>query len=136
MINFKHLKMTFLCKTLLRALIILICIWSNEKGYSQSRSELILGKWVMEGGEFGSNKLVMRFGKDSISTMERWEGEKSILKASFRYLLSDEDKYLLLVHLDSGSRNWYVGIIDLDETTLKLRSQSPDSSLLILTRTK
>jgi hypothetical protein len=100
----------------------------------KSRKELIIGKWRMEGEEYGKNQMALSFSKDNISILERLENGKSTLKQNYKYKLIDEEKYLLLEPLDTNNKVWKIGILELNTKILKLRSQSPDSSMLILKR--
>jgi hypothetical protein len=53
---------------------------------------------------------------------------------SFSYKLVNNDKYLDLEPLSKGGRHWDIGILELNKQILKIRSQSPDSSFMILNR--
>ena len=100
----------------------------------KSRGQLILGKWEMDAKKYGQAQMSLKFNNDKTSTIERIVNGQSTFKQSYNYKLVDNDQYLLLEPTDSNQKIWKVGIIKLDKQSLNLRSQSPDSSLLILER--
>ena len=97
------------------------------------REELILGKWRMDERN-GQARMSLTFNKDKTSIVDRIVNGQSTFKQSYYYKLIDNDQYLLFEPTDSNQKIWKVGIIKLDNKTLTLRSQSPDSSLLVLKR--
>jgi len=100
----------------------------------KSRQELILGKWRMDEKEYGQAQMALEFKKYRTSTIDRIVNGQSTFKQSYKYKLTDDDQYLLLEPTDSNQKIWKVRIIELDNKILTLRSQSPDSSLLVLKR--
>jgi len=100
----------------------------------KSREQLILGKWEMDAKKYGQAQMSLKFNSDKTSTIERIVNGQSTFKQSYNYKLVDNDQYLLLEPTDSNQKIWKVGIIKLDNQSLTLRSQSRDSSLLILER--
>ena len=100
----------------------------------KSRQELLLGKWKMDEKEYGQAQMALEFKKDKTSTIDRIVNGQSAFKQSYNYKLIDNDQYLLLEPTDSSQKIWKVGIVKLDNKILTLRSQSPDSSLLVLKR--
>jgi uncharacterized protein (TIGR03066 family) len=100
----------------------------------KSRQELILGKWRMDEKEYTQAQMVLEFKKDKTSIVDKIVNGESTFKRSYTYKLTDNDQYLLLEPTDSNQKTWKVGIIKLDNKILTLRSQSPDSSLLVLKR--
>ena len=100
----------------------------------KSRQELILGKWKMDEKEYGQAQMALEFKKDKTSTVDRIVNGQSTFKQSYNYKLTDNDQYLVLEPTDSNQKIWKVGIVKLDNKILTLRSQSSDSSLLVLKR--
>jgi uncharacterized protein (TIGR03066 family) len=100
----------------------------------KDRKELILGKWRMDENEYRQAQMALEFRKDKTSIIDRIVNGQSTFKQLYKYQLSDNDQYLILEPTDSSQKTWKVGIIKLDDKTLTLRSQSPDSSFLILKR--
>jgi len=100
----------------------------------KSRKELILGKWKMDEKEYKQAQMALEFKKDMTSTVDKIVNGQSTFKKSYTYKLIDNDQYLLLEPTGSDQKVWKIGIIKLDNEALTLRSQSPDSSLLVLKR--
>jgi hypothetical protein len=84
--------------------------------------------------EYGQAQMALEFREDKTSTIERIVNGQSTFKQSYNYKLTDNDQYLMLEPIDRNQKIWKLGIIKLDSKILTLRSQSPDSSLLILNR--
>ena len=117
------------------SLIMITTIFSSFSScQNKSRQELILGKWRMDEKEYGQAQMALEFRKDQTSIVDRIVNGQSTFKQSYNYTLIDNDQYLMLEPTDSGQKRWKVGIIKLDSKTLTIRSQSPDSSLLVLKR--
>ena len=105
-------------------------------GFSQqSKADLIIGNWIMDGKEYVA-QMSLKFKKDSSSILERLVNNKPTLKLEYKYMLSENQDYLHLDPTDPNEKKWKIKIIQLDYQTLKLQSQSPDSSVLILHRVK
>jgi hypothetical protein len=90
----------------------------------------------MDEKEYGQAQMALEFRKDKTSIVDRIVNGQSTFKQSYNYKLIDNDQYLMLEPTDSSQKRWKVGIIKLDSKTLTIRSQSPDSSLLVLKRQK
>ena len=88
----------------------------------------------MDEKEYGQAQMALEFKKYRTSTIDRIVNGQSTFKQSYKYKLTDDDQYLLLEPTDSNQKIWKVRIIELDNKILTLRSQSPDSSLLVLKR--
>jgi hypothetical protein len=118
------------------ALLIMTTIFLSSFASCQakSRKELILGKWKMDEKEFKQAQMTLEFNKDETSIVDRIVNGESTFKQLYNYKLTDNDQYLSLQPTDSSQKTWKVRIIQLDNKSLTLRSQSPDSSLLILQR--
>lgn len=102
----------------------------------KSREELILGKWKMDEKEYGQAQMLLEFKNDKTSVVDRIVNWQSTFERFYNYKLIDYQKYLLLKPADTTQNTWKIEIVTLDNNYLKLRSQSPDSSLLILKRQK
>ncbi|MEP6846724.1 MAG: hypothetical protein ABI861_11995 [Panacibacter sp.] len=100
----------------------------------KSRQELILGKWRMDEKEYTHAQMALEFKKDKTATTDRIVNGQSTFKQLYNYKLIDNNQYLLLEPIDSNKKMWKVGIVKLDNKSLTFRSQSPDSSLLVLKR--
>ncbi len=117
----KNNTQVFIRITIMTSFFFLSC---QEK----SRKELILGKWRMEGKDYYA-QMSLEFNPDKTSVLEKLENSKLAYKQLYTYEFIDEQKYLLLEPSDSGAKIWKIEIVKLDNKTLKLRSQSPDSLL-------
>lgn len=100
----------------------------------KAREELILGKWRMDEKEYGQAQMSLVFNKNKTSTVDRIVNGQSTFKQLYNYKLTDKHKYLLLEPTDKDQKQWKVEIVQLDNKVLTLRSQSSDSSLLVLKR--
>ena len=88
----------------------------------------------MEEKEYEQAQMALAFNKDKTATVDRMVNGGSRLKQSYHYKLMDNEEYLLLEPTDSNQKTWKIRIVKLDNEILELRSQSPDSSLLVLQR--
>ena len=111
---------------------VVIFLFVSIIGFSQqSNTDLIIGSWIMDGKEFVA-QMSLKFKKDSSCILERLVNNKSTLKVEYKYMFSEDQDYLHLEPTDLKERKWKIKIIQLDTQMLKLQSQSPDSSSLIL----
>ena len=88
----------------------------------------------MDEKEFKQAQMALEFKRDSTSTVDRIVNGKSTFKQLYNYKLTDNDQYLSLEPTDSSQKRWRVKIVQLDNKSLAFRSQSPDSSILVLQR--
>lgn len=115
---------------------VLLLLFVSIIGFSQeSRTDLIIGNWIMDGKDFVA-QMSLKFKKDSSSILERLVNNRSTLKVEYKYTFSENQDYLQLDPIDRSEKKWKIKIMHLDYQTLKLQSQSPDSSALILHRVK
>ncbi|MEO6721917.1 MAG: hypothetical protein ABIN67_16230 [Ferruginibacter sp.] len=115
---------------------VVLLLFVSINGFSQqSKTDLIIGNWIMDGKEYIA-QMSLKFKKDSSSILERLVNNKSTLKVEYKYKFSENQDYLHLDPTESSEKKWKIKIIQLDYQTLKLQSQSPDSSVLILHRVK
>jgi hypothetical protein len=105
-------------------------------GQNTTRKELIIGKWETN-YEGSPNRMTLNFKNDSIVVIDKSiNNGKLVLVDSFTYSFNNEERYLYLNPLNKGQKAWNVGIIEINNQILNLRSQSPDSSILSLRRIK
>jgi hypothetical protein len=98
-----------------------------------SKKQLIIGKWEVH-YDSSPHEMIINFRKDNIAVLKTWDKNVLTLTDSFSYKLVNDEKYLDLEPLSTRMQKWNIEILELNNKLLKIRSQSPDSSSLILYR--